>query len=130
MIDSNAKVMIWTREQLAAVYEKRADFQEYVNDWLRYKQSALIERLAELAAYNTEDRIRFAILRLRRQLGFETQDGIKLPPFTHWDLAEYVGTSREIVSQIMGRLARAGLISYNRSGILVRCLEKGLATGN
>jgi hypothetical protein len=130
VIDRKAEVMIWTEEQLASVYEKRPKFLQYVNDWLTHKQSDLIERLAEFAACGAEDRLWLALLRLGRQFGTRTPGGIEMPPFTHQNLADYLGTSREMASHLMRRSASNGLISYDRKGIRLRRLVNGMTAGS
>lgn len=127
VVDGSAEVMIWNNAQLAGIYEKRPEFRQYVNAWLRHKQSDLFERLAEFAACRIEERLRLALLRLGRQFGTTTPNGIKVPPFTHQTLADYVATSREIVSHYMRNAARNGLISYDRRGILLHRLENEMA---
>ena len=50
----------------------------------------------------------------------EEQDGVvRMLPFTHETLAQYVGTSREIVTHWMARLKRDGCIRYSRRGIML-----------
>lgn len=124
VVDSNAEVMIWSTAQLAGIYQRQPTFWQYVNDWFRYQHWALLDRLAEFATCRIEERLRLALLRLGRQFGAQTAIGIKVPPFTHQDLADYVATSREIISHYMRDSARNGLISYNRQGIVLHGLGK------
>jgi len=42
-----------------------------------------------------------------------------LAPLTHELLAQYVGTSREIVTHYMSQFRRDKLLSYSRSGIAI-----------
>jgi CRP-like cAMP-binding protein len=42
---------------------------------------------------------------------------VRIPSLTHHTLAEYVGTSREVVTFQMNRLRRLGLIRYSRQFI-------------
>ena len=56
-----------------------------------------------------------ALLEFADTLGTEMQDGAeRLPALTHQTIAEYVGTSREIVSMEMNRLRRMGMVRYSR----------------
>ena len=55
------------------------------------------------------------LLQLATDLGTETEDGsTRVAHLTHETIAEFVGTSREIVSCQMNRLRRLGLIRYSR----------------
>jgi hypothetical protein len=48
------------------------------------------------------------------------QDGtVSMPPFTHELLAQYVGTSREIVTHYMSQFRREGLLRYSRAAIAI-----------
>jgi CRP-like cAMP-binding protein len=59
-----------------------------------------------------------ALLALAGDLGARTPDGaLRIPSLTHHTLAEYVGTSREVVTFQMNRLRRLGLIRYSRQYI-------------
>ena len=40
-------------------------------------------------------------------------------PFTHELLGQYIGTSREIVTQYMNQFRHQGYLSYSRKGILI-----------
>ncbi len=53
----------------------------------------------------------------------ERQDdgGIHMLPLTHETLAQYVGTSREIVTHYMNRLRREGYVLYTRKSIVLYC---------
>ena len=45
--------------------------------------------------------------------------GVQMIPFTHELLSQYVGTSREIVTQYMNQFRRQGYLRYSRRGILL-----------
>lgn len=58
------------------------------------------------------------LLELGRSSGRAVDErGLQLPPTTHEQLASYVGTSREIITQYLNRLRRQGLLSYSRRGL-------------
>jgi hypothetical protein len=59
-----------------------------------------------------------SLIRLGNCLGTEMTDGaVHMPALTHHLIAEYVGTSREVVSSQMSRLRKAGLVRYSRKYI-------------
>jgi CRP-like cAMP-binding protein len=56
-----------------------------------------------------------ALLELCRSTGTPTQNGTRrLTGLTHQAIADYVGTSREIVTSEMNRLRRMGYVTYSR----------------
>jgi CRP-like cAMP-binding protein len=51
-------------------------------------------------------------------LGTRQRDGaVSIPPLTHQVFSEYIGTSREIVTDNMNELRRLGFLRYSRKAI-------------
>lgn len=77
-------------------------------------------RIACLAADTIPRRLARTLIRLADRFGKTRPDGaVTLMPLTHQFLGQYVGTSREIVTQHMNRLRRADCLEYSRNEILV-----------
>jgi CRP/FNR family transcriptional regulator, cyclic AMP receptor protein len=75
----------------------------------------LQERIEGMAVHRTPERVMLSLARLARSLGTPLGDGaLRIDALTHHTLAEYVGTSREIVTYQLNRLRRAGLLRYSR----------------
>ncbi len=74
------------------------------------------ERLPTIIAnYKTGPRVVLALVQLGRTAGVPTPSGaMRITGLTHQAIAEYVGTSREIVTSEMNRLRRLGYLSYSR----------------
>jgi CRP-like cAMP-binding protein len=75
-------------------------------------------------------RLAKTLLDLARRGGQPSADQtIHVPPTTHEQLARYVGTSREIVTQHLNQFRRQSLLRYSRQGIDVdaAALERYLA---
>lgn len=65
-------------------------------------------------------RLARTLVRLAERLGRQTGDGaFEMPSLTHEMLAQYVGTSREIITHHMNRFRRQGYLRYSRRTILV-----------
>jgi CRP-like cAMP-binding protein len=59
-----------------------------------------------------------SLLRFAGRVGVPQNDGsVRIPPLTHKAIAEYVGTSREIVTSQMNLLRQRGCLTYSRKGI-------------
>jgi len=68
-----------------------------------------------MAVYKTPERVMLALLQLAASVGTPMEDGAtRIGSLTHHTIAEYVGTSREIVTFQMNRLRRIGLLRYSR----------------
>ena len=85
-----------------------------VNGWLVARRE-LRERVRYLALHKTPERVMFGLLQLAELLGQPVEDGCtRIPGLTHETIAEYVCTSREIVTDELNRLRREGLLRYSR----------------
>ncbi len=80
-----------------------------------------VYRIQSFSAESIAQRLARSLLRFAERLGGEVlEDGsVRMLPFTHETLAQYVGTSREIVTHWMARLRRDGCVRYSRRGILL-----------
>jgi CRP/FNR family transcriptional regulator len=111
----NVMLMGWDREEIEmrVGQEPRlgiALFQHMVHQCLELK-----DRIESMAVHKTPERVMLGLLQLTTDLGTEAEDGsTRVAHLTHDTIAEFVGTSREIVSCQMNRLRRLGLIRYSR----------------
>jgi CRP/FNR family cyclic AMP-dependent transcriptional regulator len=77
-------------------------------------------RLESFLADDASHRLARALLDFAdRSDGNPDDHAIHIAPLTHELLAQYVGTSREIVSHHMAAFRRHGYVGYSRKGILV-----------
>lgn len=78
----------------------------------------LVGRLAAQFSYRCPERVMLALTELARQLGSQQPDGsMRISGLTHHAIAEYVCTSREIVTAEMNNLRRHGYVTYSRRHI-------------
>lgn len=77
-------------------------------------------RIVEMSTQHVEQRIARALLRLIKQSGKRTSDGIEINfPITRQDISEMTGTTLHTVSRLLSRWEKAGLISSKRKKIVV-----------
>jgi CRP/FNR family cyclic AMP-dependent transcriptional regulator len=111
-------LMSWTTGEIEALIERQpklgtALLQVMVERCLDFK-----ERLQSFALEKTPGRVARSLLRFAGRVGAPQNDGsVRIPPLTHQALAEYVGTSREIVTSQMNALRQRGYLTYSRKGI-------------
>jgi CRP/FNR family cyclic AMP-dependent transcriptional regulator len=112
-----ARVMQWSPAEIE---------QHILNDpnlgvalWRHFVQrcAELNARVDALAFYKTPERVMLGLLQLAESLGMPNNGAMRLAPLTHQIIAEYVGTSREIVTSQMTELRRAGMLQYSRKFI-------------
>jgi CRP/FNR family transcriptional regulator, cyclic AMP receptor protein len=124
-----ATLMSWTRLEIEAQIEREPRLGIALSQYLVRQCIELQERIESMAIYKTPERVMLALVQLAKSLGTPLPDGsTRLGSLTHHTMAEYVGTSREIVTFQMNRLRRLGLVRYTRRyiDIYVHALEQML----
>ena len=78
------------------------------------------EKIVEMATLQVERRIAHALLRLVRQVGKETEDGIEIGfPITRQDISEMTGTTLHSVSRYMSKWQKSGILNSTRRRVVV-----------
>jgi CRP-like cAMP-binding protein len=108
-------LMSWTREEIEAQIESEPRLGLALAQYFVRQCIALQERIEAVALRKTPERILLAFVQLADLLGTPQPDGaMRIDSLTHQTIADYVGTSREIVTFQMNRIRQLGLIRYNR----------------
>jgi CRP/FNR family cyclic AMP-dependent transcriptional regulator len=125
----NVTVMSWTRAEIEQQVEREPRLGVALMQYMVRQCLELKDRIESMAIYKTPERVMLAFVQLAATLGQPMADGAtRVQSLTHHTLAEFVGTSREIVTFQMNRLRRMGLIRYSRQyiDIYVRPIEDAL----
>jgi CRP-like cAMP-binding protein len=78
-------------------------------------------RIESFSLETTSQRLGQALVHFADRLGSAMDGGATtIPPLTHEVLAQYVGTSREIVSHQMSEFRTLGYVRYSRKGITIQ----------
>jgi CRP-like cAMP-binding protein len=110
-----AQVMSWSAEEIQDRIEKEPRLSLALAEYFGRQNLLLRERITTIANYKTGPRVTLALIQLAQTNGSTTQQGAtRLTGLTHQAIADYVGTSREIVTSEMNRLRRLGYITYSR----------------
>ncbi len=111
----SVQVMSWTAEEVRDRVEKEPKLALALCEYFAGQNTLLRERIATIANFKTGPRVALALLQLARANGSDTPQGAtRISGLTHQAIADYVGTSREIVTSEMNRLRRLGHIEYTR----------------
>jgi CRP/FNR family transcriptional regulator len=111
----NASLMAWTRAEIEQQIEREPRLGVALAQYLVTECLELQDRIEGMAVYKTPERVMLALVQLAGSLGTPMADGaIRIASLTHQTIAEFVGTSREIVTFQMNRLRRMGLLRYSR----------------
>ena len=111
-------VMSWTRAEIEQHIEREPRLGIALSQYLVRQCIELQDRIASMAMYKTPERVMVALVQLAAALGDPMPDGsTRIASLTHHTIAEYVGTSREIVTFQMNRLRRLEMVRYSRKSI-------------
>lgn len=110
-----AVLMGWDRAEIETRIEAEPRLGIALSQYLVSQCLELQDRIESMAVHKTRERVMLGLLQLAIDLGKATEDGsTRVAHLTLDTIAEFVGTSREIVSCQMNRLRRLGLIRYSR----------------
>jgi CRP/FNR family transcriptional regulator len=108
-------LMAWSRKEIEQLAGRDPRLGMAFAQYLVRQCLELQHRMASMAVYKTPERVMLALVELAGAGGSPTADGmIRVASLTHQTLAEYVGTTREIVTSQLNRLRKLGLIRYSR----------------
>jgi CRP-like cAMP-binding protein len=111
-------LMSWTTDEIEALIERHPKLGTALVQVMVERCVDFKERLHSFALEKTPGRVARSLLRFAGRVGVAQNDGsVRIPPLTHKAIAEYVGTSREIVTSQMNFLRQRGYLTYSRKGI-------------
>jgi len=116
----SAKLMTWAVSEMQNLVMQRPRLALALLQTLAKRNSEFTRRIESLSVDNVERRLARSLIRFSERLGAPEENGsVRIMPLTHEMLSRYVGTSREVVTQLMIRFRKQGYVSYSRHGILL-----------
>ncbi|HXM40840.1 MAG TPA: Crp/Fnr family transcriptional regulator [Bryobacteraceae bacterium] len=116
----SARLMAWTAEQIDGIAQTRPRLAIALLQILVQRSLEYGHRIESFTLDNTGRRLARMLIRFSQRVGAPEPDGSrKIEPLTHELLAQYVGTSREIVTHYMNAFRRQGYLRYSRQGIVL-----------
>ena len=117
----STKLMMWTTSEIEDIIMKRPRLAVALLQILVQRTIEFTHRIESFSVDNIARRLARSLLRFSDRLGTLDADGsVRMSPFTHELLSQYVGTSREIVTHYMNQFRRQGFLRYSRKGIILR----------
>lgn len=114
------KLMAWAVSDMEALITKRPRLAVAMLQIFAQRNAEFTRRIASFSIDNIERRLARSLILFSERMGSMEEDGsVRMMAFTHEMLSQYVGTSREVVTQHMNRFRKQGHVSYSRNGILV-----------
>ena len=116
----NTRLMIWTTVEIEDIMLKRPKLAVALLQILVQRTIDFGHRIESFSVDNIARRLARSLIRFSERLGVSEEDGsVRMVPFTHELLSQYVGTSREIVTHYMNQFRRQGYLRYSRKGIIL-----------
>jgi CRP/FNR family transcriptional regulator len=116
----NTRLMAWTTSELEDIVTKRPRLAVALLQILVQRTIDFTHRIQSFSVDNIARRLARSLIRFSERLGTSEEDGsVRMTPFTHELLSQYVGTSREIVTHYMNQFRRQGYLKYSRKGIVL-----------
>lgn len=116
----NTKLMTWTASEIEDIVMKKPRLAVALLQILVQRTIDFTHRIESFSVDNIARRLARSLIRFSERLGTPDEDGsVRMVPFTHELLSQYVGTSREIVTHYMNQFRRQGYLRYSRKGIIL-----------
>lgn len=116
----NTRLMAWTGPEVEEIATRQPRLAVALLQVMVQRNMGFTQRIESLCVENIGQRVARALLRLSERMGSMEKDGsVRMIPLTHELLAQYVGTSREVVTMHMNRLRRQGYLRYSRKTIVL-----------
>jgi len=116
----NAKLIAWSTTEIDDIIMKRPRLAVALLQILAQRTMDFTYRIESFSVDNISRRLARTLIRFSERLGTQEEDGsVRMVPFTHELLSQYVGTSREIVTHYMNQFRRQGYLRYSRKGIIL-----------
>lgn len=113
-----ARLMAWAAAEIEDIVMKRPRLAVALLQILTQRTLDFTHRIEGFSVDNIARRLARSLLRFSERLGtVETDGSVRMSPFTHELLSQYVGTSREIVTHYMNQFRKQGYLRYSRKGI-------------
>ena len=113
-------MMTWTTAEIEDIITKRSRLAVALLQILVQRTIDLTHRIESFSVDKIARRLARSLIRFSERLGAVEEDGsVRMAPFTHELLSQYVGTWREIVTHYMNQFRRQGYLKYSRKEIIL-----------
>jgi CRP/FNR family cyclic AMP-dependent transcriptional regulator len=115
-----ATLMAWRAGDIEAMIMKKPQLAMALLQAFGLRALGFAERIESLSVDSIDKRLARTLLRFSERLGTpQTNGSVVMEPLTHELLAQYIGTSRELVTCRMTNFRRQGYLEYSRKSITV-----------
>jgi CRP-like cAMP-binding protein len=92
--------------------------------WMSGQYRKTQAKFRDLVLHGKKGALYSTLIRINNSYGTKTNNGIRIElPLTNQELANFCGTSREVVNRLLSELRKDGIISINKGTITIHDLE-------
>ncbi|MDF2854704.1 MAG: Crp/Fnr family transcriptional regulator [Neobacillus sp.] len=107
-------------EKLSKDHELSLEFMKWMS--LQYRKTQT--KFRDLVLHGKKGALYSTLIRITNSYGVKTEKGILIDlPLTNQELANFCGTSREVVNRLLGDLRKLGIISIDKGSITIHDLD-------
>ena len=120
-MDDETMVCSVHTDQLQALMQDDAEFTFKIYKWIGLRMKKMERRIDNLIFKDVRSRLMDFLKEMAQEKGHQTEAGIEVEHFfTHKNLANLVGTSRQTVTTTLNELREEGLIDFERKKIIIK----------
>ncbi|NRD78412.1 Crp/Fnr family transcriptional regulator [Bacillus sp. BRMEA1] len=91
--------------------------------WMSQQHRKTQAKFRDLVLHGKKGALYSTLIRIHNSYGLKTNDGVIIDlPLTNQELANFCGTSREVVNRLLSELRKEGIISINKGTITIHDL--------
>lgn len=113
------KALVWEYSRLQSLLAEYPQIRKNISQILSNRLNELEERFREVATEKVAKRVALALLRLLKQVGKKSHEGIEVS-LSREELAQMTGTTLFTISRILSKWSEDGFVLPRREAVLVR----------
>lgn len=123
-VAENGEVAVIMRDELAEKLAKNANLSLEFMKWMSQQYYKTQTKFRDLVLHGKKGALYSTLIRLNNSYGTKTNQGTIIgTPLTNQELANFCGTSREVVNRLLSDLRKTGIISIDKGLITIHNLE-------
>nr|WP_139378418.1 Crp/Fnr family transcriptional regulator [Mesobacillus jeotgali] len=121
----SGSVAVIQKDRLEAEIAKDSGLALELVKWLSLQHRKSQTRIRDLVLHGKKGALYSTLIRMVNSYGVKTEDGLKIDvPLTNQELANFCGTSREVVNRLLSELRKKKIISIDKGFITVHALHR------
>ena len=121
--------LVWDYARLQSLLDKYPQISNNISRILAGRLQELEERFREVATERVAKRLALVLLRLLKQVGKPSEDGIQVS-LSRLELGQMTGTTLFTISRILSKWAEQGFVVPGRESVLVNDLKRLESVGD